>query len=429
MPAGAAVLCFLCCRPAVLTHRWPQGGARAPSKRLWISQLDRGDVTSVWRAKATSTMLLACKNHMTCLPASIIMLLIFSVRPPPKDVSIHLSILLLDKSRVVEESRRFVWAAKCKNMSCPNNSANFLMDPLMGGSSSFRDQGCSSNSGMYIHTAAEFGYSVMRNIGKLEPSPLFKPGDVRARSEALSGFQDAPYLPAQLCAWTPGTKGCRDEQPVAPCLQPYSFPAGNVKEEAFCCLYQDGSNEGKQAAESPTYIRLGDNGCGPEQTATQAGGCVQMYEREEPLLDDRPLPSACSVLHLGTEPESTISGSKFAKETTTDERKEEKTRSDGCSEASDNEELKGRAPESQIHWMWLLSLNMWVWARWFAGDICWSKRCAIAASLETVVQCLTDVAAGVVPWSLPLTWQWTHTHTGARAHTHRHSHARTHTLT
>lgn len=219
----------------------------------------------------------------------------------------------------------------------------------MGGSSSFRDEGYSSNSGMYIHTAAECGYSVMRNIGKVEPSPLSKTGDVPAGSVAPSSFQDAPYLSAQPCTWTPDTKSCRDEQPVAQCLQPCSFPAGNVKEEAFCCLYQDGSNKGKQTAAPAAYIRLGDNGRGPEQTATQARGCFQMYNRGEPLLDDQRLPSACSLLHLGTsvESEPTISCSKIAKEITKDERRDEKARSDGCSEISDNEELKGRALESQ----------------------------------------------------------------------------------
>lgn len=226
-----------------------------------------------------------------------------------------------------------------KKMSRANNSGNFLMDPLMGGSSSFRDEGYSSNSGMYIHTAAECGYSVM----KVEPSPLSKTGDVPAGSVALSGFQDAPYLSAQLSTWTPGTKNSRDEQLVAPCLQPCSFPAGNVKEEAFCCVYQDGSQR-KQTTESATYIRLGDNRCGPEQTTTQARGCFQMYNRED---EQRFLPGG-SLLHLGTsvESQSKISCSKFATETGKDERKEEKARSDGCSETSDNEEIKGRNVQS-----------------------------------------------------------------------------------
>lgn len=219
----------------------------------------------------------------------------------------------------------------------------------MGGSSSFRDEGYSSNSGMYIHTAADCGYSVMRSIGKVEPSPLSQTGDIRAGRVALNGFQDAPYLSAQLSTWTSGTKSRRDEQPVAQCLQSCSFPAGNVKEEAFCCLYQDGSNKGKQTAESATSIPLGDNGCGPEHTATEARGCFQLSNREEPLLDDQRFPSARSLLHLGTsvEAESTISCSNFAKETTKDKRKEEEARSDGCSETSDNDELKGRTLEPQ----------------------------------------------------------------------------------
>lgn len=229
-------------------------------------------------------------------------------------------------------------------MSCPNNSGNFLMDPLMGGSSSFTDEGYSSNSGMYIHTAAECGYSGM----KVEPSPLSKTRDVPARSVELSGFQDAPYLSAQPSTWTPGTKSSRDEQLVAQCLQPCSFPAGNVKEEAFCCVYQDGSKR-KQTTESATYIRLVDNRCGPEQTTTQARGCFHMYSREEPQQDNQLFAPACSLLHLGTsvESQSKISCSKFATETGEDERKEEKARSDGCSETSDNEELKGRNLQSQ----------------------------------------------------------------------------------
>lgn len=115
MPAAAAaLLCSLCCRPIVLTHTWSQGGGLAPSKSLRISQLDRDDVTAVWSAKANSTLLLVWNHHMTCLSASIIMLLIFSVLAIPKDVSIPLSYLLQDKPRIVEQSGPSVWAAKCK---------------------------------------------------------------------------------------------------------------------------------------------------------------------------------------------------------------------------------------------------------------------------------------------------------------------------
>ncbi|GLD46111.1 homeobox protein Hox-C10a-like protein [Lates japonicus] len=237
-------------------------------------------------------------------------------------------------------------------MSCPNNIApgNFLMDSLMGGSSSFRGEGYSSNPGMYIHTAAEYGYSVMRNIGKVGPSALSKRDEVPPGGVPPSGFQDAPYLSTQLATWTPGSKTSRDEQPVAQCLQPCSFPAGNVKEEAFCCLYQDDSNKGKQTAESATYIRLGDNSCRPEQTAASSSRCFQVYNGERPQQDDQQFPPGFSLTHLTTSvesaaAESTISCSKSAQKTAREvskadesqSRKEEKAKSDSCSDNSDGE--------------------------------------------------------------------------------------------
>lgn len=227
------------------------------------------------------------------------------------------------------------------------------MDSLMGGSSSFRGEGYSSNPGMYIHTAAEYGYSVMRNIGKVGPSSLSKRDEVPPGCVPLSGFQDAPYLSTQLATWTPGSKTSRDEQPVAQCLQPCSFPAGNVKEEAFCCLYQDDSNKGKQTTESATYIRLGDNSCRPEQTAASSSGCFQVYNGERPQQDDQQFPSGFSLTHLATSvesaAESTISCSKSAQQTAREvlkadesqSRKEEKAKTDSCSDNSDGE-LKGR---------------------------------------------------------------------------------------
>ncbi|XP_068453608.1 homeobox protein Hox-C10a [Clinocottus analis] len=201
-------------------------------------------------------------------------------------------------------------------MACPNNIApgKFLVDSLMGGSSSFRGEGYSSNPGMYIHTAAEYGYSVMRNIGKVGPVPLSKRDELPPGGVPLSGFQDAPYLSA---TWTPGSKTSRDEQPVAQCLQPCLFPAGNVKEEAFCCLYQDDSNKGKQTTESATYIRLGDNSCRPELSASSSG-CFQVYDGERPQQHDQQFPSGFSLTHLATSgesaSESTISCNKSAQE-------------------------------------------------------------------------------------------------------------------
>ena len=237
-------------------------------------------------------------------------------------------------------------------MSCPNNIApgNFLMDSLMGGSSSFRGEGYSSNPGMYIHTAAEYGYSVMRNIGKVGPSSLPKRDEVPPGGVSLSGFQDASYLSTQLATWTPGSKTSRDEQPVAQCLQPCLFPAGNVKEEACCCLYQDDSNKGKETTDSATYIRLGDNSSRPEQTASSSG-CFQVFNGERPQQDEQQFPSGFSLTHLATsvDSESTLNCSKSAQDTAreilnTDEsqsRKEEKAKSDSCSDNSDGE-LKGR---------------------------------------------------------------------------------------
>ncbi|XP_029995244.1 homeobox protein Hox-C10a [Sphaeramia orbicularis] len=229
-------------------------------------------------------------------------------------------------------------------MSCPNNIApgNFLMDSLMGGSSSFRGEGYSSNPGMYIHTAAEYGYSVMRNIGKVGPSPQSKRDEVPPGGLPLGGFQDASYLSPQLATWTPGSKTSRDQQPVAQCLQPCSFPAaGNVKEEAFCCLYQnDSGNKGKQTTESATYIRLGDNSCRPEQTASSSSGCFQVYNGQRPQQDDhQQFPSGFSLTHLATTVESAEESTIRCKATQekinqvgkTDEsqsRKEEKTKTD-----------------------------------------------------------------------------------------------------
>ncbi|TNM87071.1 hypothetical protein fugu_007301 [Takifugu bimaculatus] len=77
--------------------------------------------------------------------------------------------------------------------------------------------------------------------------------------------------------------------------------------------------------------------------------------REEPQQDDQLFAPACSLLHLGTsvESQSKISCSKFATETGKDERKEEKARSDGCSETSDNEELKDDASSEKTTGNWL----------------------------------------------------------------------------
>ncbi|KAF7209866.1 homeobox protein Hox-C10a [Nothobranchius furzeri] len=244
-------------------------------------------------------------------------------------------------------------------MTCPNNISpgNFLMDSLMGGSSSYRGEGYSSSPGMYVHSAAECGYSVMRNIGKVGPSPLPK----RDELSALGGFQDAPYLSTQLASWTPGSKSCRDEQPVAQSLQPCSFPAGSVKEEAFCCLYPDDSNKGKQTTESPTYIRLGDNGCRPEPNAATSSGYFQVYGGERPQQRG---PAGFSLTHLVSSGASAAERTKSCTEPAQDTpkggsktheseiRKEEKAKSDSCSENSDGE-LKDDSSAEKTTGSWL----------------------------------------------------------------------------
>lgn len=289
------------------------------------------------------------ETHMTCLRTSIIMLLIF-LHPPLKDVSILLS--PVSRLHLIAQSKAthpvIIWLSKA-NMTCPNNLApgNFLMDSLMGGSSSFRSEGYPSNPGMYIHSAAEYGYSVMRNSGKVGLSTLSKTDDVAPSGVSLGGFQDAPYL----SSWTPVSKSSRDEQPVAQCLQPCSLPTGSVKEEAFCCLYQDDSNKGKQTTEPTTYIRLGDNGSRPGQTVASSSRCFQVYSGDRPQREEQQFPPGFSLTHLApsveSRAESTINCSTSAQETApsnTEERqsrKEEKAKTSSCSDNSDAE-LKGR---------------------------------------------------------------------------------------
>lgn len=199
---------------------------------------------------------------------------------------------------------------------------------------------------MYNHAATDYGYSMVRNIARLGPSPLLHKGDDIPGGGGA--FQDAPYLSTQLATWNPpGAKSGGERQPVAQCLQPCSFPSGNVKEEAFCCLYQDGCNKGKQTtAESATYIRLGDNSYRPEQTAPTSKGCFQVYDGSEEQRQQQ-LPPGFSTVFAGPGSQSTVTSKQ--QETTaqlskTEEEKsgrEEKAKSDSCSENSD-EESKGR---------------------------------------------------------------------------------------
>ncbi|KAM9343394.1 LOW QUALITY PROTEIN: homeobox protein Hox-C10a [Pholidichthys leucotaenia] len=298
---------------------------------------------------------------MTCLQASIIMLHIF-LHPPPKDVSILLSFFSRRNPLVqsVEHNKVLVRAQICI-LSCQNKRAP--MDSLMGGSSSFRGEGYSRSPGMYIHAAAaDFGYAGTRSPGRAgAPSLSRRAEQATAGDLPPCGFQDETFMP-----WTPGSKTTRDQQPVAQCLQPCSFPAGGVKEEAFCCLYQDDSNKGKQTTEAATYIRLGDNSCRPQQRAPSSGGCLQVCSVERPQqAGPQRFPSGYSLTHLATSVESaaacTAVGGASARETgpgdgpQTDDsgsRKEERARSDSCSELSDGE-LKDDGSAEKTTGSWL----------------------------------------------------------------------------
>ncbi|KAJ8017015.1 hypothetical protein DPEC_G00013370 [Dallia pectoralis] len=164
------------------------------------------------------------------------------------------------------------------------------MDSLMGGSSSsYRGEGyCSSNPGMYIHSAAsEYGCSMMRHFG-VAGSSLSKKDEVPPSSHP-HGYQVAPYLSSQRGTWTSVSKSNRDEQPVAQSsVQPGSFSTDNVKEEAYCCLYpaDSGSRANNDSTESSTYIRLGDKNSNlTDPTAVSLasecyGGLRQVYPGE-----------------------------------------------------------------------------------------------------------------------------------------------------
>ncbi|KAJ0064302.1 hypothetical protein NL108_001623 [Boleophthalmus pectinirostris] len=235
------------------------------------------------------------------------------------------------------------------------------MDSFKGGSSCFMGDGYSSNPGMYTPLSADYGYSEMRNIQKLRPSPQTCKNNPSGNL-AFGNVQYASYLSQRPATWTPGSKSSRD-QPVAQSLHPCSFPAGNVKEEAFCCLYQsDCGNKGKETTESTAYIRLQDNSRRPEQAARSSSGCFQTYREARPQQgNQQQFPSGFSSLtHLAddsTEEETTISCSKPPKKATevsksveSQSRREEAVKTDSCSDNSD-EELKDDMKETRGSWL------------------------------------------------------------------------------
>ncbi|KAJ0036779.1 hypothetical protein NQD34_005456 [Periophthalmus magnuspinnatus] len=234
------------------------------------------------------------------------------------------------------------------------------MDSFKGGSSCFMGDGYSSNPGMYTPLSADYGYSEMRTIEKLRPSPQTcknNPGSL-----TFGNVQCAPYLPQRPTTWTPGSKSSRD-QPVAHSLQPCSFPAGNVKEEAFCCLYQSGcGNKGKETTESIAYIRLEDNSRRPEKTVPSSSGCFQTHSEARPQQgSQQQFPSGFSSLtHLAvdsTEEETTISCNKppekereLSKSVESQSGREETVKTDSCSDNSDGE-LKDDMNETSGSWL------------------------------------------------------------------------------
>ncbi|XP_041952795.1 homeobox protein Hox-C10a [Alosa sapidissima] len=156
-------------------------------------------------------------------------------------------------------------------MTCPNNVAagSFLMDSLVGGSSPYRGEGYSANSGMYMQTAADYGCSMMRNFGILG-APLSKRDELSPTSLSLSAYHHSHYL-SQRDAWGTAAKTYRNGQPVAQALHPCSFATSNVKEEDISCVFQADTDRSKDSNESSTtYIRLGDNTRQTDQSTVAA---------------------------------------------------------------------------------------------------------------------------------------------------------------
>ncbi|XP_026854593.1 homeobox protein Hox-C10a [Electrophorus electricus] len=155
-------------------------------------------------------------------------------------------------------------------MSCPNNVAagSFLMDSLVGGTSPYRGEGYSTNSGMYMQTSAEYGCQMMRNVS-IAGTPHPKRDELQPSGVHIGGYQQTHYL-SPRDAWTAGSKTYRSAQPVAQPSHPCPFPAGSVKEEAIPCLYQGDIDSPKEPTEPSTYIRLGDNSTQADQSGVSA---------------------------------------------------------------------------------------------------------------------------------------------------------------
>ncbi|XDV46332.1 hypothetical protein PO909_014240 [Leuciscus waleckii] len=242
-------------------------------------------------------------------------------------------------------------------MSCPNNVAannTFLMDSLVGGTSPFRGESYSTNSGMYMQPSAEYGCSMMGSFG-IVGTPLSKRDDLQQSGMHLSSYQHSHYL-SQRDAWIAGSKTYRGSQPVAQPLHPCSFPASNVKEEAIPCLYQPDIDSAKESAEKSTYIRLGDNNSHPNQSAVSTPDYFrrsQVYAserghhgRDEFASDFNPIPRIST-------PVEALAADAYVKSSKRQARKEESVaKIDSCSDDSESE-LKDEAKLEKTTGNWL----------------------------------------------------------------------------
>ncbi|KAJ8397086.1 hypothetical protein AAFF_G00011400 [Aldrovandia affinis] len=215
-------------------------------------------------------------------------------------------------------------------MSCPNNVAagSFLMDSLVGGPPAYRGEGYSASPGMYVQAGAEYGCSMLRNCG-IVPSPLSKRDELPPTTLPVTVYHHSPFLP-QLDSWGADHKAsCRIEQPVARPLPSCSFPAGNVKEEAMCCLYRADIDRGKETTEPATYTRLGADSSQQQGPESERGyfRVNQVYPEEKEQDGNEFVTGFVSVSNMTASAEKSVPSlhdtGKFEHEPVTEEIKNE----------------------------------------------------------------------------------------------------------
>lgn len=135
------------------------------------------------------------------------------------------------------------------------------MESLVGGTSPYRSEGYSANSGMYM--SAEYGCQMMRSLGVSGAASMSRREALATSSLPGNGYEHAHYL-SQRDAWTSASKTYRGAQPVAQPLHSCSFPSSGVKEEANPGPHQEIVNL-KETEGTSTYIRLGDK-CNTDQS-------------------------------------------------------------------------------------------------------------------------------------------------------------------